>query len=127
MGRQAGGPPEVGEVHGGRWSGPQFVLTHRRPEDDQATSFLSGDIRDAVEVARSAGGGGNVLIVGADVARQAIRAELVDQIVVHLAPVLLGSGTRFFDCVVGEPIVLEPSPSRAGRIVNLRYRLPARR
>ncbi|GIH15099.1 hypothetical protein [Rugosimonospora africana] len=49
----------------------------------------------------------------------------MDEIVVLLAPVLLGSGTRLFDCTVGHPIALEPAPpSTAGRVTNLRYRVP---
>ena len=122
VGHQESQPSETREVHGGKWTGPQFVLTHRPPEDDQSTPFLSGDIQDAIEVVRNAAGEKNVLIIGADVARQAVLAGLVDEIIVHLAPLLLGSGTRFFDYTVTEPIRLGPEePSVAGAITNLRY------
>lgn len=124
VGHQEGQPVESREVFGGAWTGPQFVLTHHPPKDDPTMSFLSGDIRDAVGVARTAGGEKNLLIIGADVARQALLARLVDEIVILLAPVLLGSGTRLFDCAVPEPIVLEPAqPSTAGQVTNLRYHL----
>src|SRR3954453_19018517 len=53
VGRRAA-PPEPGEPFGGRWRGPEFVLTHHPPEDDPRMTFLSGDIRDAVAKALAA-------------------------------------------------------------------------
>src|SRR5690348_13509249 len=49
---------ETSAPFGGRWSGPQFVLTHDAPDDekDESIAFLSGDIRDAVATAREAAG-----------------------------------------------------------------------
>src|SRR5947209_16973970 len=53
------------------FSGPVFVLTHRPPEPpDPEVTFLTGDIAAAVSTARSATGGKNVAILGADVACQ---------------------------------------------------------
>ena len=58
---------ETSGPFGGRWSGPQFVLMHDPPDDeqDESITFLSGDIRDAVATAREAAGERNVLILGA--------------------------------------------------------------
>ncbi len=127
VGHQDNQPKETKEVHGGAWTGPQFVLTHRPPKDDSPNTFLSGDIENAVEVARSAAGNKNLLIIGADIARQVLLAGLVDEIVVHLAPLLLGSGIRFFDFPIDDYILLDPDePSTAGVITNLRYRVVAR-
>jgi dihydrofolate reductase len=79
----------VADLYGGAWKGPVFVLTHRPAEEDPAATFLSGPIGDAVDKARAAAGGKAVGLIGADTARQAVEAGLVDEIVVHLAPVLL--------------------------------------
>jgi dihydrofolate reductase len=90
------GPGEARKVYGGAWTGPQFVLTHRPPgrEEDPTVTFLSGDIRIAVTRARTAANGKNVVLIGASVARQCIDAGLVDEILVHLVPLLLGDGVR---------------------------------
>ncbi len=110
---------------GGAWSGPQFVLTHRPPrgEDDPTITFISGDIKAAVARAKAAAGEKNVIIIGANVARQCLEAGLVDEIVILLAPVLLGDGVPLFRHPGGEQVKLELiSADRAGQITNLRFR-----
>ena len=62
--------PELREVFGGGWNGPQFVLTHHAPEADPANTFLSGDIRQAVSTALEAANGKYVNLIGAVVGRQ---------------------------------------------------------
>jgi hypothetical protein len=63
---------ETSRPFGGRWSGPEFVLTHRPPADPPpGLRFLSGDIREAVDTARAAAGGRNLLLLGANVTQQA--------------------------------------------------------
>ncbi len=58
----------TGEDYGGGWSGPEFVLTHDPPDPpDPAVTFLSGDIGEAVATARSAAGGKDLEILGANV------------------------------------------------------------
>ncbi len=86
--------PEMRKAFGGAWSGPQFVLTHRPHEADPDNTFLSGDIRAAVATALAAARGKNLNLIGANVAGQCLDAVLVDEIVVLIAPVLLGEGTR---------------------------------
>ena len=76
-------------------SGPVFVLSHRpqdAPDDPKAT-FVSG-IDEALARARDAAGGKNVEIFGANVARQCLDVGFIDEVVVHLAPILLGDGVR---------------------------------
>jgi riboflavin biosynthesis pyrimidine reductase len=46
-----------------------------------------------------------VLVIGAQVARQCVQEQLIDEIVVHIAPGLLGDGVRFFDCSDAREIV----------------------
>jgi dihydrofolate reductase len=69
------------------FSGPVFVLTHRPPEPpDPEVTFLTGDIGEAVATARSAAGGKNLEILGADVAGQCLQRGLVDEILVYVLP-----------------------------------------
>lgn len=95
------GQRDVGKGSGaafeGAWSGPEFVLTTRPPEPPAGTrTFLSGDIHAAVATARAAAGDGDLLVLGADVALQCVEAGLVDELLVHVAPLLLGDGTRLY-------------------------------
>src|SRR3954465_4746748 len=65
---------ETSAPFGGRWSGPQFVLTHDPPDDehDESITFISGDIGEAVSTALEAASGKNVLIFGGDIGTQAL-------------------------------------------------------
>jgi len=106
------------------FSGPVFVLTHEPPEPpDLAVTFLTGDIGEAVATARSAAGGKNLEILGADVASQCLRRGLVDEILVYVLPVLLGDGIRFSPPGLAR-IDLEPdSSTRSGAVTILRFRV----
>ena len=117
--------PEVKEAFGGGWSGAQFVLTHRPHEPDPANTFLSGDVRDAVALALAAAEGKDLNVIGADVTRQCLAAGLVDEIVVFVAPVLLGAGVRLVGRLDEAPVELELlEVSRAGGVTTLRFRVP---
>ena len=107
------------------FSGPVFVLTHEPPEPpDPEVTFLTGDIGEAVATARSAAGGKNLEILGADVAGQCLRRGLVDEILVYVLPVLLGDGIRFSPPSLPR-IDLEPvSSTRSGAVTILRFRVP---
>jgi dihydrofolate reductase len=126
-GRKAGQPEEATEAFGGAWHGPQFVLTHRPParEPDESITFLSGDITAAVTTARAAANGRDLLILGADVARQCLEAALMDDIVILVAPILLGDGVRLFGSPAAPPVPLElVTAAQAGQITSLHYRVP---
>src|SRR5436309_15372742 len=64
--------PETSKPFGGRWSGPIFVLTHTPPDDetDPAYTFISGDIREAVETALAAADGRDLPVPRANVVGQ---------------------------------------------------------
>jgi dihydrofolate reductase len=84
---------------GGAWSGPQFMLTHH-PEDAREVpgwTVLGGTLEEAIATAVEAANGKALEIHSANIASQAIDAGLVDEIHVHIAPVILGQGVRFFD------------------------------
>jgi dihydrofolate reductase len=106
------------------FSGPVFVLTHEPPEPpDPEVTFLTGDIGEAVATARSAAGGKNLEIPGADVASQCLRRGLVDEILVYVLPVLLGDGIRFSSPGLAR-IDLEPvSSTRSPAVTILRFRV----
>jgi dihydrofolate reductase len=106
------------------FSGPEFVLTHEPPEPpDPEVTFLTGDIGEAVATARSAAGGKNLEILGADVAGQCLRRGLVDEILVYVLPVLLGDGIRFSSPGLAR-MDLEPvSSTRSGAATILRFRV----
>jgi dihydrofolate reductase len=84
---------------------PVFVLTHHaRPplklEGGNAFTFVTDGIESAYEQAMRAAKGRDVALAGgANVARQYLKAGLVDEMLLHLAPTLLGAGDRLFDGV----------------------------
>ncbi len=115
-----------GEAYGGAWQGAQFVLTHQPPEDlhDPAVTFLTDDIEAAVATARRAAGGENVEIFGADLTGQCLERGLVDEIVVHIVPVLLGTGTPFSSSASPARVDLEPvNSARSGTVTTLSFRV----
>jgi len=100
---------------GGRWSGPSIVLTHDPSSEapDPNVTFV-GDLGSAVEAAKSAAGGKYVNVLGANVAKQCLEAGVLEEVLVLIAPVLLGDGTRLFEHAGGTNIRLEPVPQRSG-------------
>ena len=101
------------------FSGPFFLLTHEPPDPpDPDVTYLSGDIEKAVATASAAAGGKNLEVLGADVAGQCLRRDLVDEILVYVMPVLLGDGIRF--APPGLPRMdLEPVSSTRSRDVTI--------
>jgi dihydrofolate reductase len=84
---------------------PVFVLTHhaRAPltlEGGTTFTFVTDGIESALKQAQQAAGGKDVSLAGgAQAAQQYLAAGLVDEMEIHLAPTLLGSGERLFDGV----------------------------
>lgn len=121
--RAAGNRP-----YGGAWSGPLFVLTSH-PEDAapaDGVTFLDCGPADAVRIGLAAAGGRNLEVLSPGIGRQLLGLGLVDDIDLHIAPVLLGRGIRLYDAPDGEPVRLHRvgtgAPTAA---VSVRYR-PAR-
>jgi dihydrofolate reductase len=109
---------------------PVFVLTNHQREPlvkrgGTTFHFVTHGIEAALEQARAAAGDRDVAIAGgADVVQQYLRAGLVDDFQVHVAPVLLGGGTRLFGDLGTELPELErtrviDSPT----VTHLRYRV----
>ncbi|MEU8267061.1 dihydrofolate reductase family protein [Sphaerisporangium sp. NPDC049002] len=101
------GTDKEGKPFGGGWEGPQFVLTHHAPDVSPPDVTFVGDLHSGVAAAKAAAGGKYVNILGADVARQCLEAGVLDEILVLIAPVLLGDGVRLFDHPGGTNIKLE--------------------
>jgi dihydrofolate reductase/uncharacterized protein YhbP (UPF0306 family) len=118
---------ERGGFYGGAWSGPFFVLTHEPPAtvpDWMTGTFVTDGVEDAVARAKGAAGRGNVVVFGAAIARQCVEHGLLDEIVVHLAPVLLGDGVRLFGGPGSPRVDLERTTVAAsGQLTDLRFRV----
>jgi dihydrofolate reductase len=115
-------------AEGGFYRLPVFVLTHR-PHDvvvkgKTTFTFVTDGIEPAIEQAKVAAGDGLVHIMGgASVIQQALAARLVDELFLHVAPVILGSGTRLFEHLNG-PIQLKRAEVTESRhATHLRYRI----
>src|SRR4051794_6842937 len=84
---------------GDPWGVPVFVVTHRPEEQPEGGVFTFVDgVEKAVAMAVEAAGDKVVSIAGgADIIRQALEADLVDELTIITAPVVLGGGKRLFD------------------------------
>ena len=110
---------------GGTWQGPCVVLTHdppRGPHEDGVT--YATDLPSAVAAAKEGAGDGYVNVLGADVARQCLELGVLDEVLVFIAPVLLGDGTRLFSHPGGTNVRLEPLDPDATGPTALWFRVP---
>ena len=106
---------------------PVFVVTHQAPTSSPAGgvyTFVTDGIESALAQARAAAGDKDVCVMGgADLGNQYIAAGLVDEISIHLVPVLFGGGTRMFDQSPDrlrlEAVDVLPTPAAT----HLRYRV----
>ncbi|WP_263166267.1 dihydrofolate reductase family protein [Streptomyces sp. SCSIO ZS0520] len=107
------------------WPGvPSFVVTHRTRADlvgGNGGTFAFAGLEDATRRAREAAGDKDVRVLGAETARALLRAGLLDEVQLHLVPVLLGGGTPLF---AGERAELVPEGEAiTGSVTHLRYRV----
>lgn len=94
------------EPYGGAWSGTEFILTHRPEElaDDSSVVALNCSISEAITRAQEIAGERDIQIISADIARQALEHDLIDELQVFVAPIFLGDGVRIFDVPGGHRI-----------------------
>ena len=86
--------------------------------------LVSGDIEEAVATAKGAAGDRYVVILGANTAQQCLDAGVLDEVLVHIAPVLLGDGVRLFDRPGGTNVKLERiSLTDSPQVTNLWFRV----
>jgi dihydrofolate reductase len=107
---------------------PVFVVTHEAPETEPEHGvyhFVTDGLDSALAQAQTAAGDKDVTVMGgADLGRQYLDAGLLDEMEIHLVPVLLGGGTRMFAGLPGGHVQLEsvdvlPTPAAT----HLRYRI----
>ncbi len=108
---------------------PVFVLTHHAREplikpDGTRFTFVTDGVESAVEQARAAAGDRNVTVSGgASVAQQLLNAGLLDELQLHLVPVLLGGGTRLLDNVDPRIELVRTRVVDSPGVTHLRYRV----
>lgn len=118
------GSSKEGKPFGGGWDGPQFVLTHHPPDTPVPGVTFVTDLAAGVAAAGEAAGDKYVNVLGAEVARQCLDAGVLDEILVCVAPVLLGEGVRLFERQGGGGVKLERiSLTAAPQAANLWFRV----
>ncbi|WP_217711135.1 dihydrofolate reductase family protein [Actinomadura sp. NAK00032] len=119
------------ELAGG-WGGdhhdgvPIFVLSRRRPAPEPRWPGVThvSDVTAAMTMARDAAGDRDVLVHGARTARLALAAGVLDELQIHLVPVLIGQGEPLFADMPPDHIELELLRSADGAgVTHLRYRV----
>lgn len=122
--------------HADRWRGdhhdgvPVFVLTHHVPEEPPPGSVHYVTLVHACAArARAAAGDADVVVQGAGAAQALLLAGELDEVELHVVPVLLGRGRRLFDHLLDELTELEltrvldaSDADPAHRVLHLRYR-----
>ena len=111
-----GGP--VGDI-------PCFVVTHNAPAETypSAYKFVTDGVASAIDQAKKAAGDKAVGLHGATVMQQGLPLGLVDELSVHVVPVLIGGGTRLFD-TLPSGIELEQTSTIVGsKATHLRFRV----
>jgi len=124
--------------HADRWQGdhhdgvPIFVLTHNVPDEPPPGSVrYVTDVNECAAQARAAAGDGDVMVHGAGAAQALLRAGQLDELELHVVPVLLGQGRRLFDDLPAEHIELDPvrrlttpqAEEPTQHVMHLRYRI----
>jgi dihydrofolate reductase len=109
---------------------PLFVVTHREPpstvpEGPTEIAFVTEGVERGVELARAAAGDKNVYAIGgAQLADALLDARLLDEIRLHIVPVLLRDGVRLFGGAGGAEIRLEQvEVVSEPKVTHLRYRI----
>lgn len=106
---------------------PLFVVTHEKPDNVPADSvyhFVEEGIEAALEQAQDTAGQKDVVIMGGPtIARQFIQAGLVDEISLHVAPLLFGSGLRLFEQEDGDVHIRLGTPEvrETEQAIHVRY------
>ena len=105
---------------------PTVIVSHSVPRDVPDSSVYSfvNSVEAAFETAQKLAGDKDVYITGADVAQQFLKRGLIDEVSIHLVPVLFGCGTRLFEGLDSEHIPLEIiEVIQTAEAIHMRFRL----
>ena len=107
---------------------PVFVLTHHPdpnpPQGESKLTFVTDGIERAIAQAKAAANGKDVSLLGASPGQQALKAGLVDEILVTITPILIGGGVRMFENFGSQEIDLDLMETIGGpKASHLRYRV----
>ena len=109
---------------------PLFVLTHRAdpgPDPDSVYEFVTDGVESVVARARAAAGDKEIAVSGVEIGRVLLQSGHLDEIWIHVTPLLFGDGTRLYEQMGADPIDLELLDSVATpQAVHLRYRVVRR-
>lgn len=140
MGRGKFGPPAQGEWGDTPWQGwwgddppfhiPVFVVTHHEREpltlSDTTFTFVTDGIESALVQARDAAGSKDVMVGGgASVINQYLAAGLLDELELHVAPIVLGGGSQLFEGVPASVKLEQVRAVEAPGVSHLKYRVIA--
>jgi dihydrofolate reductase len=113
-----------GDHHDGA---PIFILTRHDPDDLEQWPLVTyvNDVTSAMAQAKQAAGDKNVLIHGAGTAQLALAAGVLDELELHVIPVLFGQGRRLFDNLDPQQIELERTRILEGEggVTHMHYRV----
>jgi dihydrofolate reductase len=118
------------QAHG--WNGehplhvPVFVVTHQPPENvgEFNGAFITDGVESAIKQAQAAAGHKAVALNSPDIARQALQSGLLDELSIHIVPVLIGGGVRLFDHLGTEHIELEcTQATNARKVIHMTFRV----
>jgi dihydrofolate reductase len=119
---------EVGYGHDQNQSAapPCYVVTHEPPAQVRLRSrfrFVTDGVAAAIEQARAAAGAKDVVVMGgANVIDQCVAAGLVDELRIHLSPLVLGGGTRLFE-LAGPTALVQRQVTQSPRATHLTYEI----
>jgi len=105
---------------------PVVVLTHAPPSNvpkGRSSFTFCADVKEAVDAARAQAKEKDVMVHGAVTTQQLLAARVVDELRLHVAPVLLGEGRRLFECCADDiPLELIGTVATA-QAIHMRYRV----
>ena len=120
---------DIAHAWGGNPPGsPAFIVTHHIPQEwvkeGSPFIFVTDGVESAIRQAKQAAGDKDVVICTASILQQALKAGLVDEINVDVAPILIGRGVTLFDRLGTGPIELECTRVvEAPNVTHLSYRI----
>lgn len=130
VGALVGGRRLYDNAHG--WNGehplhvPFFIVTHQPPEvtGEIKGSFVTDGVESAIRQAQAAAGDKVVAVASPNIAQQCLKAGLLDEISLHIVPVLLGGGVRLFDLQGAAPIELECTQAdNTKKVIHMTFRV----